>query len=116
MYYTRPSGPSESYAQKRQHLLRRLAETPYSEIRQRIEGNLTELTPPTPRRVVTEWSESCACGGNFLGHEEEPCRPDCTGYYPVREYIVLGHSAGGPQAAGQPGDSYGPTMAGPCYD
>lgn len=36
------------------------------------------------RRVVTEWSESCACGGNFLGHEEEPCRPDCTGCYPVR--------------------------------
>ncbi|MFI0813488.1 hypothetical protein [Streptomyces echinatus] len=34
-------------------------------------------------QVVTEWSESYACGGNFLGHEEEPCRPDCTGYYPV---------------------------------
>lgn len=69
-----------------------------------------------PRRVVTEWSESCACGGNFLGHEHEPCSPDCTGYYPVREWIVLGHSGGGPQAAGQPGDSYGPTLAGPCYD
>lgn len=39
---------------------------------------------PVGRRVVTEWSESCACGGNFLGHEEEPCRPDCTGYYPVQ--------------------------------
>lgn len=116
MYDPYTSGPPQTYAQKRQSLLRRLAETPYSGIRQRIERTLAELKPPAPRRVVTEWSESCACGGNFLGHEEEPCRPDCTGYYPVREYIVLGHSGGGPQAAGQPGDSYGPTLAGPCYD
>jgi hypothetical protein len=86
MYYLYASGPAESYAQKRQSLLRRLAETPpnYSGIRQRIERNLAELKPPAPRLVVTEWSESCACGGSFLGYEEEPCRPDCTGYYPVR--------------------------------
>ncbi|MFF8597032.1 hypothetical protein ACF061_37620 [Streptomyces sp. NPDC015220] len=51
------------------------------------------------------------CGGNFLGHQEEPCTPDCTGYYAARGYLVLGSGAGGPQAAGQPGDSYGPTQA-----
>jgi hypothetical protein len=67
-------------------------------------------------QVVTEWSESCACGGNFLGHEEEPCRPDCTGYYPAAGWsYVAGSSGGGPQAAGQPSDSYGPTMADPSY-
>ncbi|RNG08212.1 hypothetical protein [Streptomyces botrytidirepellens] len=84
--------------------------------------NRSRLRAPAParphigRRFVAEWSQSCACGGTFLGYEEEPCRPDCTGYYPVRSWIVLGHSEGGPQAAGQPGDSYGPTVAGPWYD
>ncbi|MCZ1012002.1 hypothetical protein [Streptomyces lydicus] len=73
--------------------------------------------PHIGRRVVTEWSESCACGGNHLGHEEEPCRPDCTGYYPVAGWTyVPGANGAGPQAAGQPGDSYGPTLAGPSYN
>ncbi|GAA2720574.1 MULTISPECIES: hypothetical protein [Streptomyces] len=60
--------------------------------------------------IVTAWSESCACGGSLFGHEEEPCTPDCTGYHPVRGRYVFG-SGGGPQAAGQPGDSHGPTQA-----
>ena len=75
---------STSYAQKRQSKLRHLAATQDPGTRQRIERNLAQMKPPTPRRVVAEWSESCACGSNFLGHTEEPCRPDCTGYYPVR--------------------------------
>ncbi|MEU1077784.1 hypothetical protein ABZ404_34905 [Streptomyces sp. NPDC005878] len=58
-------------------------------------------------QVITEWSESCACGGNFLGHEEEPCRPDCTGYYPVAGWSYVA-------GASKPGDS-GPTMADPSY-
>ncbi|MFE9250885.1 hypothetical protein [Streptomyces sp. NPDC007088] len=61
--------------------------------------------------MVTEWSEECACGGNFLGNTEEPCRKDCTGYYPARGYYVASYGDGGPQADGQPGDSYGPAQA-----
>ncbi|KOV94616.1 MULTISPECIES: hypothetical protein [unclassified Streptomyces] len=77
----------------------------------RILRALAAAECPRPGQfIVTQWSESCVCGGNFLGHQEEPCRPDCTGYHPVRGYHVLGHG-GGPQAAGQPGDSYGPTQA-----
>ncbi|MGW6145792.1 hypothetical protein [Streptomyces sp. NPDC055140] len=83
----------------------------------RILRSLAAAERPRPGQfIVTEWSESCVCGGNFLGHVEEPCSPDCTGYYPVRGWHVLGRSGVGPQAAGQPGDSHGPTMAGPCDD
>ncbi|MGW4569439.1 hypothetical protein ACWEN3_46410 [Streptomyces sp. NPDC004561] len=67
--------------------------------------------PHAGQFIVTEWSESCTCGGNFFGHQEEPCSPECTGYYPVRGWHVLSHDHGGPQTAGQPGDSYGPTQA-----
>ncbi|WP_440581468.1 hypothetical protein [Streptomyces sp. PT19] len=78
----------------------------------RILHSLATAERPRPGQfIATEWSESCACGGNFLGNVEEPCRPDCTGYYPVSGHRVLSHSSGGPQAAGQPGDSHGPTQA-----
>ncbi len=47
---------------------------------------------------------------------EEPCWPDCTGCYPVAGWSYVAGAGGGClQAAGQPGDSYGPTMAGPFY-
>lgn len=105
-----------SYTQTRQSMQCRLAETQSPEIRQRMLRNLAELKQPAPRVIVTEWSQSYTCDGNYLGHEEEPCRPDCTGYSPVRAWSVLGHSEGGPKAASQPGGSYGPTLAGPCYD
>ncbi|MFF2205176.1 hypothetical protein [Streptomyces sp. NPDC058145] len=85
----------------------------------RILRSLAAAERPRPGQlIVTEWSEACACGGNFLGYQEEPCSPQCTGYYAVRGWRVLSHGGGGsgPQAAGQPGESYGPTTAGPCYD
>ncbi|MEV6676247.1 hypothetical protein AB0N09_05170 [Streptomyces erythrochromogenes] len=79
----------------------------------------TRLRVPVPdrphiaRRVVTEWSESCACGASTLGHEEEPCRPNCTGYYPIRWWYRL-QGGGCGQAAGQDGESLrGPVME-PC--
>jgi hypothetical protein len=77
----------------------------------RILRSLAAAERPRPGAfVVTAWSEACACGGNFLGQVEEPCRENCTGYYPVRGYYVFGHG-GSPQADGQPGDSHGPTQA-----
>ena len=30
----------------------------------------------------TIYHEECECGGDFLGHSVEPCRPDCRGYLP----------------------------------
>ncbi|WTX01080.1 hypothetical protein OG216_47570 (plasmid) [Streptomycetaceae bacterium NBC_01309] len=51
-------------------------------------------TTTRPRYVVTEWSEACQCGGNFLGHVEEPCTATCRGYLPASGY--WSHTASDP--------------------
>jgi hypothetical protein len=64
-------------------------------------------TTTRPRYVVTEWSEACQCGGNFLGYTEEPCTVTCGGYQPVSGY--WSRTAGNPHP-----DDICPNCVGRC--
>lgn len=63
------------------------------------------------RRVATGWAESSARNGNFIGHEEGPCRPECAGYYILHaRLVILATPAAAPRQLASPATGRPPVI------